>query len=325
MKKRQLIMLSLLSICAGCTQLPERDRAVQKFSPERGEWTAADGKELTFQVWDETDPQSEFPPTVWVAVHGLGGGSDEFAGVARFLNKHNAIVIAPDLRGMGLDPVEKNRGDIQSYREWILDLEEFISLVSESYPERRLFLHGESLGAVMNLYVAKELSPGMVSGMVLCAPVIHFRGDVGFWKMQLFRFMRYFLPGKRFPLADMGSPQEGEERLASSRDPEVLDEIKNARARLEDYSIRLLYESGQLIQNTDERVYQNKIPLLILYAGQDVYIRSDTMEEYLEGWQEAGVPLEFAYFPTSHHLLTRDLDREEVFSVWLNWWKRQSL
>lgn len=317
------IMIGLSSFFTACHRMPDRDDSLMHISVEDEKWTAGDGKELTFQAWQATGNEDQMPDSVWVAVHGLGGGSDDFVRVANFLNQHGATVIAPDMRGMGLDPVEENRGDIRTYQEWIKDLEEFLQLVHQAYPDQPLFLHGESLGAVMSLYLSRDLSPEMVKGMVLSAPVIHFRGDVGFWRMQLFRFMRYFLPGKRFAIADMGSAQDTEERLPPTRDPDVLEEIDQARARLQDYTIRLLYESGQLIQNTNARASHNRIPTLIFYAGQDVFIRTDTMESYLNPWKEKGVPLETAYFPDSHHLLTRDLDSQEVFSLWLDWWKRQ--
>ena len=74
-----------------------------------------------------------------IAVHGLSGATSDFWFIGDTLPKQGFIVYAYDLRGQGHDPVVSDRGDIQSAKQWLRDLETFHLLVKRKHPKNPVF------------------------------------------------------------------------------------------------------------------------------------------------------------------------------------------
>lgn len=315
---RLVLWLALPILLSACTSAPNRGQTSPSWDLAKKTWVASDGKEMQLDHWNLA--QEEAASSVWVAIHGLGGGAEDFSQLEEFFQQRQAILVAPNLRGMGTETEPQQRGDVSSGQEWVNDVIEFITLVRNEWPELPVYLHGESLGAIISIHATAKLAvENQPRGIVLSAPVVFFEGELSPARREFFRLLRHLVPRKRLALSDLGSPQAGE-RLPPSRDPQVLRALEETPVRVEAYTLRMLFEIVRLMREADIVREQVNVPVLVLYAGKDVFIKPRVLENFLDQWQQHNTRLERRLFPQSHHLITRDLDAPAALDAWSDWW-----
>lgn len=121
----------------------------------RGSFTGPGGISLFEHWWlPETEPRA-----VVVLVHGLKDHGARYVHVGGWLAGRGYAVHAPDLRGHGASDGE--RFFVNTFDEYVGDLEVFIGRVQRRTPERLVFLLGHSMGgAVASLFVL-DRSPNL--------------------------------------------------------------------------------------------------------------------------------------------------------------------
>jgi pimeloyl-ACP methyl ester carboxylesterase len=115
----------------------------------------------------------ERPDSLIVCVHGLGGGTVNWDGLAPLLTDRHRLV-ALDLPGSGLtDPGERN-ADLDANAEL---LGAFVDEVAAGSPGARVVLVGNSMGAVLSAMVLGA-RPDLADALVLLAPAVPGPGRV---------------------------------------------------------------------------------------------------------------------------------------------------
>jgi pimeloyl-ACP methyl ester carboxylesterase len=115
----------------------------------------------------------ERPDSLIVCVHGLGGGTVNWDGLAPLLTDRHRLV-AVDLPGSGLtDPGERN-ADLDANAEL---LGAFVDEVAAGSPGARVVLVGNSMGAVLSAMVLGA-RPDLADALVLLAPAVPGPGRV---------------------------------------------------------------------------------------------------------------------------------------------------
>jgi pimeloyl-ACP methyl ester carboxylesterase len=115
----------------------------------------------------------ECPDSLIVCVHGLGGGTVNWDGLAPLLTDRHRLV-ALDLPGSGLtDPGERN-ADLDANAEL---LGAFVDEVAAGSPGARVVLVGNSMGAVLSAMVLGA-RPDLADALVLLAPAVPGPGRV---------------------------------------------------------------------------------------------------------------------------------------------------
>jgi alpha-beta hydrolase superfamily lysophospholipase len=110
---------------------------------QEGRFKAYGGLDLYYQHWQ---PKNEVQAIVAI-VHGLGGHSDNYDNLVRYLIPKNYAVYGFDLRGHGRSPGET--GYINTWTEYREDLGIFLELIRGQQPTCPLFLFGHSVGAAI--------------------------------------------------------------------------------------------------------------------------------------------------------------------------------
>jgi acylglycerol lipase len=136
-----------------------------------GFFTGSNGAELYEQSW-----QAASPSAVLVIVHGLKDHGSRYGAFATRLASGGVSVYAADLRGHGHS--DGVRVYVDSFDEYLADLETFLAFVKAREPGRPVFLMGHSMGgAICALYVITR-KPDL-AGLILSAAAL--RADISFF------------------------------------------------------------------------------------------------------------------------------------------------
>jgi len=129
-----------------------------------GYFESFDGTRICWQSWTVEDPLA-----VIVLVHGYGSSSDLFTSFVQNLNAEGISAYAPDLRGHGSSGGKEL--SVESFDDYVRDLEGFVDIVMQQEGTDRIFLLGQSLGGDIVLRYSME-HPENLKGLVVMGPGI---------------------------------------------------------------------------------------------------------------------------------------------------------
>jgi alpha-beta hydrolase superfamily lysophospholipase len=269
------------------------------------------GLSLYYQSWHPPEPN---PNALVAIVHGLGGHSRWFAGVAQFLTERHYAVYSFDLRGHGRS--SGRRGHINSWSEFHEDLAAFVKLITSQNPKVPYFLLGHSMGAVIVLdYVlrsSREARDGL-QGIILTAPALG-KVAVAPRKLAIARFL-----SRRWPHFSLNA---GFDAAASSRDPAVLAAYTQDPLRHQRGSARLAMEFFRTVAWVQAHAAQLPVPLLMLHGDADQIAFPEGGEQFFQ--QVALADKSRREYAGAYHDLHLDINRLEVLAD-LEAWLQQHL
>ncbi len=270
---------------------------------QEGTFQGANGLELYYQSWH--------PPAlakaVLVIVPGIGGHSGIFTRMVEYLLERDFIVYSFDLRGNGRSPGQ--RGYINNWAEFRLDLAAFLNLVTTKEPDLPLFLIGQSTGGTIALdYVLRE--PYQLQGLILMSPGLGL--GVAPWKLWLGKILSRILP--HFAL------DTGIDLNTGSRDPEVVADFAQDPLRHSQGTARLATEFLKTIDWIKAHDTELQVPLLILHGGADRVTLPQSSRIFFDQLKLADK--EIREYPDSYHELHHDLNYQEVLADIADWLNR---
>jgi len=130
----------------------------------------SDGTQIYYQGWS-----LERSDSVLVIVHGWGEHSDRYSDLAGYIAERDVSVYALDLRGHGRSGGA--RGHVKDFGDYIRDLECVMRIVREKEGEKKTFLLGHSLGALIALEYANTHP---VDGLILSGFGLRSAGRLSF-------------------------------------------------------------------------------------------------------------------------------------------------
>jgi alpha-beta hydrolase superfamily lysophospholipase len=275
-------------------------------------WTAPDGATFAYSHW----PAKGEPRAVMVAVHGLSGAARDYEPLGRALGPLGFVTCAPELRGQGNDPVPARRGDLDSIETWFADLRAFLALVRAQHPGVPLYYYGESMGAAILIrFLAQAAPEDQPAGLILASPVVAIQQRTPPWLNGIFRTLLVVWPKFRIDLRPMAR-RDKKPRLVT-RDKAHRDWYATAPHKLDVFTIRFFKQLQDLIEGCFAAAARIAVPVLVLYARHDVFIREDLVEAFFA--RLASPDKERTLFPESYHLLLHDHDRDDVLARVTGW------
>lgn len=213
-----------------------------------------DGLKLYEQCWL---PESE-PEAVVVLVHGFLEHSGRHERLAGVLNEQGYAVYAMDSRGHGRS--EGERAFVDSFDDYLADLELFVDRVRRRQPRRPLLLFGHSMGGTIVGLFAATRQPE-VQGIALSAPAVMVGSGVFPILRRLASFFSRWLPKLRIVSMDGRS---------ISRDPEVVAAFRADPLVFHGrFPVRTGAEILQAATRLQEEIRNVRVPLLILQGTDD--------------------------------------------------------
>lgn len=292
--------LALTAACAA-GQYEARPRPSLTSVSEHGEgsFTGAEGVKLFEQWWRPAEVKA-----VMVIVHGLKDHSTRYAEFADLLARRGYAVRAFDLRGHGSS--EGRRVYIDSFDEYVADLETFIASVQKREPGKPIFLFGHSMGGAIVTKFTLDKRPAL-AGLILSGPALH--ADVsGFTKVST-KFVAFLAPRLAVFSLDLDK---------FSRDPKAVQECKadplvdpgNGPART---AARLLGAMDEIGEHMEEVT----VPLLAMHGGADVITDPEGTRELVRRAKSADKTLKI--YDGLYHDLLHEPEKAQVMADIAAW------
>lgn len=164
------------------------------------------------------------------------------------------------------------------------------------------------MGALVVLHAAALSASDTIDGLILASPVVQVKNPLSWWQTLLLRVSIRLAPKYRVSFAQKNTPPT---RL--TRDDAYQQWLQQAPHTLKRFTLRLLGHIGRLMQESGDAAAQLMLPVLVLYAGQDVLVTPEAVEQFYRriGSRDKAKRL----FPESYHLLLHDHDKAQVLDI----------
>jgi len=282
------------------------------------EWHAPGGEAFPYSLWGGDLPPEEKPAAVVVAIHGLSGAAIDFEPLGSHLARHRVVTLAPELRGQGNDPEESRRGDLEKIEDWFRDLSAFFLLVRSRYPDTPVYYYGESLGAALLIrFLAQALALEQPAGVVLASPVVAFKEKPSWWQETVFRVLLRLRPRHRVDVRKYTKREKDGPSKWVTRDEAHRNWFRDAPHRIEFFTMRFFKCVHDIITGCMAAAPQVRVPTLLVYAANDVFITTAQVEKFFERIGSSDKELQL--FPESYHLLLHDFDKTQALERIEGW------
>jgi acylglycerol lipase len=269
--------------------------------PVDGVFTMPDGARLPYRQWQ---PDGK-PWAVILALHGMNDSRDAWEIPAPNFAQAGIAVFSPDQRGFGDAP---DRGHFTSADIMARDAAAMARELRRRYPDAKLILMGESMGAAVLMRMAAMPDPPEVDGYVLVAPAVWGRAE-----MNVFIRTGLWLMAGAFPgLTATGSIAH----VTASDNHAALARLSNDPLTIHDTRFDAVRGLVDLMDAALASAPDMRVPVLFLYGGRDELIPPRATAAT---WHALPPGAHTAFYPSGYHLLMRDLDRSVVIGDVIAW------
>jgi acylglycerol lipase len=241
------------------------------------------------------------PAAVVLALHGYTDSRDGWAMLAPVLNAKGVAVYAPDQSSFG---ATKNRGHWPGTATLVNEARNMAIQLRRQYPDKKLFVMGESMGGAIGILLGASPNPPPVDGYILSAPAVWGGKALNPLLRASMNVAALADPSKRVTggsvhiMASDNIPA----LIAFGEDPLTMD-----APRVDDVAglVKLMGQAQAACANFNQ-------PALFLYGGHDELIPPEAMRSC---WQALPKPaldsgkIILAFYPPDYHLIERDLER----------------
>ncbi len=249
-----------------------------------------------------------------LAIHGLNDYSFGFESTGKYLASKNISLFSYDQRGFG---ATKGRGYWHGSQRMIRDNLVIVRLLREKYPEKPLFLLGESMGgavALASIAKFKNETENEIDGTILIAPAIWSRQSMPWYQRTLLWLAAHTVPAKKLTGEGLDlMPSDNIEMLrALGRDPLV---IKATR-------VDVIYGVTNLMDLAAEASADFTQKSLILYGENDKIVPRKPTCQWFRALPKADPEQRRIFiYENGYHMLNRDLQAKKVLDDINDWVK----
>jgi acylglycerol lipase len=277
---------------------------------------------FSYSLWGANLPMGQNPRAIVVAVHGLSGAAIDYEPLGSHLAQHGVVTFAPELRGQGNDPDAARRGDLERVEDWYADLSTFLALVRARHPDMQIYYYGESMGAaLLTRFLAQAGEIDQPEGLVLASPVVEVKSKPTWWQELVFRFFLWIGPMHRIDVGQYTRRKTDDPANWVTRDEAHRRWFEGSSHKITRFTVRFFRCLRELITGCFEAAPRVTVPVLVIYAANDVFIPPARVEHFFEllGSRDK----ELRLFPESYHLLLHDFDKAQALEQIETWLLRR--
>ncbi|MDO9049203.1 MAG: lysophospholipase [Methylobacter sp.] len=303
-----LIALLLLITQSGCMPMTY-PLGAKNNAAQLGENTflTEDGTNLPLRHWL---PKTE-PRAVIIALHGFNDYSRFFDTPGEYFSKQGIACFAYDQRGFGMAP---KRGLWAGGETYTKDLQALVRLIKQRYPERPVYLLGESMGGAIVITAMSRADMPEVAGIILAAPALWARSTMPWYQTGLLWTLAHSLPW--LTLTGKGVHVVASDNIdmlrAMGRDPLV---IKATR-------VETVYGLADLMDAAFNSATLLRGNTLMLYGEKDEIIPKEPTYAFLQRFLATNsTEKTVAIYQHGYHMLLRDLQAPTTWrdiAAWIN-------
>jgi acylglycerol lipase len=269
-----------------------------------GTLTGAGDLQLFYQSWR---PKGVAPRATLVVMHGLKDYSGHYAPLAETLTRQGFAVYGFDLPGHGRSA--GRRATIDSFVEYLDDLEAFMKLVREKEPGHPVFLLGHSMGGAIVTLFTLTRRPDL-AGLLLSGPALKPGDDVGAGLIRVTKIL-----GSVAPTAGaLDLPNDW-----FSRDPAVVHDMDTdpliSQGKVPARTTAELLRAMEAIRAHE---YELTLPLFVMHGTADKCTNPAGSQELTEHAMSKDKPLKL--YPGLFHDLLHEPEKAQVtadVTAWL--------
>ena len=263
---------------------------------------AADGYVLPLRAWRPEAPAR----AAFVALHGFNDYSRAFELAGPVWAESGIATYAYDQRGFG---ATAEPGIWAGTDALVTDADTAVRLVRRRHPGVPIYLLGESMGGAVAIAALGSADPPPVAGVILVAPAVWGRADMGAAERAGLWWARYITPGMTVTGRGIEiTPSDNHAVLrAMGRDPLV---IKATRL---DAISGLVDLMDQAIAETEDLT----VPTLVLYGVQEDILPENSIDRLVR--RLPANPRTIAFYPDGYHMLLRDRNGDVVVQDIVAW------
>ncbi len=274
---------------------------------EQDTFETFDGLRLFENRWIPEDD----PAAVLVVVHGFIEHSGRYAQAAAELNRRGYAVVAMDLRGHGKS--EGARTFIESFDQYVDDLEIQLARVRERWPRLPLFIFGHSMGGTIVIRQAMKrpetIERAGVRGVVLSAPALQVADSLFPILRRLAKLLSRLFP--RMCVVRMGSTYV-------SRDPQAVAAFRNDPLVFHNrFPVRTAAELLDAMDDILANPEDLRVPFFLLQGTDDKVVCPRACRRLIARAKSSDKELRL--YEGFYHSLLHEIDREEVIKDISDW------
>ncbi|MEM2143681.1 MAG: alpha/beta hydrolase [Candidatus Thorarchaeota archaeon] len=266
------------------------------------EYSGYDGTRMYMVSWHPDD----HPRAVVIAIHGLGSHADTLEKIGEAFAKRGFVLFAPDMRGFGHFSGEK--GHVNSFDEYVQDMERLISDLNLRYPGLKVFLVGHSLGGLHAVRYCMR-HPDRVAGLVAVCPGVSEKLKVSRPTRMIVGLLSRLNLRKKF--------YDGIELDLVSRNSEYVQRLKNDPLRWDYVTARFAAEGFGARERAFESAHLLKTPLLLQQSGDDMLVDPVQNEDFFR--RVASQDKTFRSYPGLYHEPFEEAGGQQMIDDMVAW------
>jgi len=263
--------------------------------------TAPDRHQIFLRHWPV-----ESPKAVMVLSHGLGSYAGRAKNIVARLVPAGYAIFGHDHRGHGKSA--GRRGHVDRFDQYLDDLYLVISGAHAAYPDKKVFLHGHSLGGLIALAFALRHGDA-ISGVIASSPALQLALEVPAAKATFGRMI-----ASVWPTLTLGNEIDAN---TLSHDPQVVAEYENDPLVHDRVSSRFFVEFTAAMDRTLTTAGGLHLPLLAYHGSEDALTSPAGTQLFVE--RAASLDKTFRLFEGQRHEVHNDTGKEELLDLLQNW------
>ncbi|MFB0561489.1 MAG: lysophospholipase [Candidatus Lokiarchaeia archaeon] len=274
-----------------------------KITNEEGKFDGKGGTKIYYQFW-----KPEKAKAVVLGVHGLAEYTGRYTHVADHFANEEIAFYALDHRGHGLS--EGVRGHIDSFDDYLDDLDTFLEIVKEKEPGKKIFLLGHSLGGTISIaYTLKH--PEKIDGLILSSPGLKLATELDPELIKAIEELSKSNPTQELP--------NEIDPYNLSHDKEICEKYDKDPLVFKTITARFGTEFVSTMEKLIENAGMLKVPTLLLVAGDDKLVNPEGSKEFAERVTEKDFKM--IIYDGFYHELFNEVEKEKVFREVDDWLK----
>ncbi|MBD3226862.1 MAG: alpha/beta fold hydrolase [Candidatus Lokiarchaeota archaeon] len=228
------------------------------------------GDNLYYRTWKSVN-QSK----IIIGVHGMAAHSEYYVLIADQLINSGVSIYALDLKHHGLSSGKK--GDLKSFNEINLQLNEFIKMVKSKNENIQIYLMGISMGGVIAINYSVEF-PESIDGLILMAPGVKTEFKLSFLDiLKLPIYLIIYLVNKSKLIINIA-----ERAAVGTRNPLRLDYQNNDELRISKVSLRYILNLNSYKKKAFKNAANVQHPLIIFQGTEDKLVSYEGVKSFFE-------------------------------------------
>lgn len=266
-----------------------------------------DGKKLFLQAWMTDKPKASL-----LLVHGLGEHSGRYLHLVEKLVDLGVSVFTFDGRGHGKSATGKPDAFIESYQDYLKDIDALFKKVKSYVPGVPAFLYGHSMGGGLVAAYVLDYAPD-AKGVLLSSPAIKEAEGTSKFLIAISGLISTYFPRLKALKLDASKIS----RIQSEVDKYLNDPL----VYTDPIPARTGNELLKMMRNIQENASKFNLPLLIIHGSEDGL--TNPKGSKLLADSASSTDKTYKVFAGGYHELINDSDQGEVIDLLVNWIKER--